>query len=653
MFYEVLPAKVFRKSPKLEDGILTYSYPKNLKKGTLVEIPLGKNSTLGIVYRKVEAPSGDFKLKDIVRPLYDTPLPTYLLNAMLWLSKYYLVSMPQVVSLFLPNTLEKRHQIAETAEKSIKITKKPEKIPLNPAQKRALDALGAVKTNTKLLHGITGSGKTNIYLTLAMAEFKANRSTILLVPEIALTSQLVSIFKQTFSENIVLIHSKQTEKTRRNTFEKLLHSKTPKIVIGPRSALFAPLENLGLVIIDEAHESTYFQDQTPKYSALRLTSFIAKTKNISCVLGTATPKVEDYFLAKSKNSLVTLKEKAKETAIKPKIEIIDFKDRTKFIENRYFSSPLLSKIHENLEHGRQTLIYHNRRGSAPLTICENCGFEALCPNCFLPLTLHSDSYRLICHSCGHSEKVPVSCPNCKHSEIIHKGFGTKLLETELKKLFKTATIARFDGDTEKSATLDALYEEVRRGEIDIIIGTQTVAKGLDLPNLATVGIVQADSGLSLPDYSSEERTFDLINQVLGRIGRGHIEEADAFIQTYHPESIAIKTAVDSDYEAFYEYLIKKRKKSHLPPFFYLAKISVVYKTEKTALSKIKEVYKALKKKENIYLSAPTPAFHERLSTGYNWQIVVKSANRSSLTDAIRSLETFPNLRISLDPPSLL
>lgn len=650
MYFEVLPAKVFRKSPHLEDGILTYSFPEDLAPGTIVEIPLGKYSTVGVVYKKVKKPEGDFKIKEIIKKLYENPLPEHLLKSILWLSSYYLVPLPQVVSLFLPNTLEKKHKIATDDAKS---DLKNIDIPLNSAQKSALKSLNEIESNTKLLHGVTGSGKTNIYLTLAKKTFKSGQSTILLVPEIALTSQLVSIFKETFCENVVLIHSKQTDKTRRETFEKVLSSDSPKIVIGPRSALFSPLKNLGLIIVDEAHESTYFQDQTPKYSAIRLASFIAKARDISCILGTATPKVEDYYLAKTHGSLVVLKEKAKETSIKPDIKIIDLKNRDEFTANRYFSNTLINKIEENLKNGRQTLIYHNRRGSAPLTICESCGYEALCPNCFLPLTLHADSYKLICHTCGYKDKVPTSCPNCKHAEIIHKGFGTKLLETELKRLFKNATIARFDGDNEKDKTLDSLYKDVKSGKIDIIIGTQTVTKGLDLPKLATVGVVQADSGLSLPDYSSEERTFDLLNQVIGRVGRGHIEEASAYIQTFHPESPVIKAAINSDYESFYEYIIKKRQKSHLPPFFYIAKISVVYKTEKTAISKIKEAYKALKPLENVYLSAPTPAFHERLPSGFCWQIVAKSSNRKSLTDAIKSLETFPDIRLSIDPPSLL
>lgn len=650
MYFEVLPAKVFKKSPLLEDGILTYTFVRNLPVGTIVEIPLGKTTTIGIIYRKINHFTANFKVKSIIRPLYDTPLPSHLLKSIIWLSEYYLTPLPQVVNLFLPSTLSNRHRLAQPATTAITPYTS---ITLNSAQEKAVASLIEAKPNTKLLHGITGSGKTNIYLSFALEAFKNGRSTILLVPEIALTSQLVAVFQQTFSKDIVLIHSKQTAKIRRDNFEQLLLSTTPKIIIGPRSALFAPVKNLGLIIIDEAHEPTYFQDQAPKYSALRLASFIAKTLDIFCIQGTATPKIEDYYLAKSHQSLVTLTEKAKSTAIQPEVKIIDFKDRSLFTENRYFSSPLLDQIRTNLNHQYQTLIYHNRRGSAPLTICENCGWQALCKNCFLPLTLHSDSYQLICHTCGYQTKIPTSCPECHHPEIIHKGFGTKLLESELRRLFKTAKIARFDGDNDKKNSLDALYEQVKSGDIDIIIGTQTIAKGLDLPKLATIGIVQADSGLSLPDFSTEERTFSLINQVLGRIGRGHLSIANAYIQTFHPDDPAIDYAIQSNYAAFYDYLIQRRKTGHFPPFTYLAKLSVVYKTERAALAKIKSVHQALRSKPNIYLSAPTPAFHEHTSSGFCWQIVVKSGNRQSLLAAIRSLDDFPDLRISIDPPSLL
>lgn len=650
MFYEVLPAKVFRKSPKLSDGILTYSSEEKLQPGTIVEIPLGKSTTFGVIYQKADENSIDFKVKPITSVLYPEPLPIHLVKAMVWLSEYYLVPLPQVVSLFLPNTLSKKHKI-KTSDTCSEI--KDLEIPLNSAQKAALLGLKSIKNSTKLLHGVTGSGKTNIYLKLAIEAFKNGQSAILLVPEISLTSQLVQVFSKTFTDNVILIHSKQTDKTRRDTWEKILADDQPKVIIGPRSAIFAPLKNLGLIIIDEAHESTYFQDQAPKYSALRLASFIAKTAKISCLLGTATPLISDYCLAKKSDSLVEIKEKAKPEIVKTSVKIVDFKDRETFGKNRYFSTPLLEQIEENLKNGYQTLIYHNRRGSAPLTICEHCGWQALCPNCLLPLTLHTDLYKLVCHTCGFRDKVPVSCPSCKHPDILHKGFGTKMLESELRRLFKNAKIARFDADNDKDSSLDKLYDDVKTGNFDIIIGTQTVARGLDLPHLATVGVVQADSGLSLPDYSSEERTFHLLTQVLGRIGRGHIKKATAIIQTYQPDSLAIKCAITGDYEAFYNYLIEKRKKTHFPPFFYIAKVSIVFKTEKTTLSKIKKVYQDLRAKEGIFLSAPTPAFHEHTTSGYTWQIIIKSTNRQAILDAISSLDSYAELRFVIDPPSLL
>lgn len=649
MYFEVLPAKVFRKSPDLDDGILTYSSDLSLAPGQIVEIPLGKKSTVGIVYKKVPEP--DFKTKLISRLLYETPLPNYLLKSIIWLSEYYLAPLPQVVSLFLPNNLLTKHKMPS---EQIFTSLSTSVIPLNSAQKNALKLIKQTTVSTKLLHGITGSGKTNIYLELAKEAFENNRSTILLVPEIALTSQLVQIFSKTFGKNVVLIHSRQTDKTRRDTWEKILTSKSPMVVIGPRSALFSPLKNLGLIIIDEAHESAYFQDQSPRYHALRLASFIAKTQKITCLLGTATPLIQDFYLAKQKDSLITLDKKAKESASdKIDVKIIDFKEHSNFKKNRYFSDSLLSEISDNLEKGYQTLIYHNRRGSAPLTICENCGWQALCPNCFLPMTLHSDSFRLVCHTCGHAEKVPTTCPNCHHPEIIHKGFGTKLLETELKKLFKTAKIARFDADNDKKTSLDALYNEVKSGDIDIIIGTQTVARGLDLPKLATVGVVQADSGLSLPDFSAEERTFELLTQVLGRVGRGHIKKATAVIQTYQPESPVITSAIKNDYLGFYNYLIRKRQKAHLPPFFYLARVSVVYKTEQTSVKKIRQIYRELKKQDGIYLSAPAPAFHEHTTSGFTWQIILKSTSRKNLIQAIKNLSSYADIRFVIDPPSLL
>jgi len=679
MYYEVIPTTTFKKSPLFSDGLLTYSFDQNLAPGTIVSIPLGKKTALGIIYRKISTPTDqNFIIKSINKIVHPIPLPNHLLKSLAWLSSYYLNPVAKTANLFLPLGIEKNRRkkspvtppvattineaplTASVASLSSPVippitTTDAHQIPLNSAQKQALTELHKIKTHTKLLHGITGSGKTNIYLKLASQVFSSNQSVILLVPEISLTPQLVGRFQEHFGTQVISLHSKLTEAERHLIWQRIHEAdqSTPFVVIGPRSALFSPLKNLGLIIIDEAHEPSFYQDTSPRYHALRLASFMAQILKIDCLLGTATPRVEDYFLAQKNHAYVALSEKAKTITSQTKISLIDLKDRALFTKNRYFSDALLQDIENNLRQHKQTLLFHNRRGSAPLTLCEHCGYQALCPNCLLPLTLHSDSYQLICHTCGHHEPVPSTCPVCHHGSLIHKGFGTKLLESELKKFFKSARIARFDADNTTADSLTQNFEAVKNGDIDIIIGTQTIAKGLDLPLLNTVGIVQADANLNLPDYAAEERTFQLITQVIGRVGRGHTDINHVFLQTFQPEHPVILAAKSLDYAKFADYLLKKRQLSHLPPFFYLLRISIVKKTEDLTIKKIMELHRALKKFPDVYLSAPTPSFHEYTPSGYSWQIIVKAKKRDSLTHLIESLDQYPEIRFAIDPPSLI
>ena len=648
MFYEVIPGKVFGKA----GGVLTYESDNSLVPGQIVVVPLGRGKAVGVVSKKVAQP--DFATKKILQVLYSTPLPAHLIATAKFVAEYYQVPLASTLGLILPNGVEKKRRKTEQMFGNIAKTEQAAanaEIPLNQAQKKALEALKKATGATKLLHGVTGSGKTNIYLKMAKNALLAQRSTILLVPEIALTGQLVRVFEKYFGDKVVLIHSRQTEAERHLIFNSLLETDEPKIIIGPRSALFAPLKNLGLIIIDEAHEGTYHQENAPKYSAIRVASYMAGKLGIDLILGSATPTVEDYYLAEKKGALVILKEKAKTTAVKPEIKIIDLKNRDNFSKNRYFSNSLLAAIKNNLEQGQQTLIFHNRRGSAPLTICEDCGEEMLCPNCFLPLTLHADSYELACHTCGHTERVPLNCPKCGAPRIIHKGFGTKLLESELKKLFPSARVQRFDADNKKNEGLDATYTEVRDGKVDILVGTQTLAKGLDLPRLATVGVAQADAGLNLPDFMAEERTFQLITQVIGRVGRGHSDKAEAFIQTFRPESPVINMAVESDYFGFYEYTVKKRRKAGFPPFMFMAKLEITMKTEAIVLKKVRATVVSLTRDKRLLVSPPMPAFHEHTSRGYTWQIVVRAKSRKVLIEACKDLD--PNFRVTFDPVGLL
>lgn len=643
-YYLIAPAKTFHSS----DNLLTYSSETPLKIGQIVEIPLGRQSTIGIVVKNTTQPN--FDTKSITKIIYEQPLPKKLVDALFWLSSYYRCPLSTVIQAALPRgiTKNRRGKLPEAPN----IT--PIDNPLNSAQRAAIRAIEENPANTILLHGITGSGKTNIYIELCARTLAKNQSVILLVPEIALTSQLVRNFQQHF-KNITLLHSNLTESLRHQLWEKILTDNQPQVIIGPRSALFAPVQDLGLIIIDEAHEPAYHQEQNPKYSASLLAGKLAKT-----VLGTATPLISDYYLCKSHNAIVEINQLAIESDKHTNISVIDLKDRSDFTKSRILSNQLIESIKASLANHTQSMLFHNRRGTAPMTICDKCGWQALCPNCFLPLVLHADAFQMRCHTCARNFPVPTACPECKNASIHHKGFGTKLIEDELHRLFPSAKIARFDMDTDDDLKLTKIYDEVYRGDYDIIVGTQMIAKGFDFPRLTTLGIVQADAGLSLPDFSSEERTFQLITQVIGRAKRGH-QNSNIFIQSFQPDHPIISLASQSDYASFYNYLVQKRQQSKLPPYSFLLKLSVTYKTEAATVKNIRTLYKKviqtakqLQIPENrIVVSPPMPAFHERTSTGYTWQLVIKAKSRQNLLDIFDHLPKNNYLHYDFDPISLL
>ena len=642
-YYLIAPAKTFHNS----DSLLTYESEQKLAIGQIVTIPLGKQSTLGIVMQKCDKP--EFQTKAILNILYDEALPPKLTKALSWLSDYYRAPMSSVIQAVLPRGITKKRR--DKLEKLPEVEKIKDN-PLNSAQKQAIAEIEQNSSRTVLLHGITGSGKTNVYIDLAEKRLSQGESVILLVPEIALTSQLVRNFRAHF-DNIYLLHSAQSESLRHQIWEKILKTNEPSVIIGPRSALFAPIHDLGLIIIDEAHEPSFMQDQNPKYSALRLAPQLAKT-----VLGSATPLISDYYIAKSHEAITTLDELAIKSTKKADIFLLDLKARQNFTRSRLISNQLLESIQESLDNHTQAMLFHNRRGTAPITICDKCGWQALCPTCFLPLVLHADKYAMTCHTCGKNFPVPTSCPKCENASIHHKGFGTKLLEQEISRLFPKARIARFDADTENDKQLNKIYDDVHDGKYDIIIGTQMIAKGFDFPLLTTLGIVQADAGLSLPDFSSEERTFELITQVIGRAKRGH-QDSKIFVQSFQPEHPIIEFAIKSDYSALYEYLVQKRRQSKLPPYTFLLKLSVTYKTENAAVRNIRELYKKVIQSANLLevdqfsVTPPMPAFHERSSTGYTWQLLLKAKKRQDLLNIFDQLPNTQYLHFTFDPISLL
>lgn len=644
-YYLVAPAKSFHQS----ENLLTYESEAPLAVGQIVEIPLGKQSSIGVIAESVKKP--DFATKPISRVLYETPLPKQITKAIFWLADYYCCPLSSIISAALPRGITKNRR-AKAALADNPIFSPDADNPLNTQQKSAIKEIESNPANTVLLHGITGSGKTNVYIELAKHQLEAGKSVILLVPEIALTSQLVQNF-QRFFKDVILLHSEQTEAVRHQLWQQALETDTPQIVIGPRSALFAPVKDLGLIIIDEAHEPAYHQDQNPKYSALRLASQMSKT-----VLGSATPLVSDYYVCKQHAAIISLDELAIKNDKSAEISVVDFKNRADFTRNRILSNQLIESIQYSLDAGQQSLIFHNRRGTAPLTICDKCGWQALCENCLLPLVLHADKYQLSCHTCGRHFPVPTACPECGNASIHHKGFGTKLIEEELRKLFPRAKIGRFDADTASDQQLNKVYTEVKNGGYDILVGTQMLAKGFDFPKLSTLGVIQADAGLNLPDFSSEERTYQLLTQVIGRANRGH-QNSHIFIQTFQPDQKIIQFATSGNYADFYNYLLEKRHIAKLPPYTFLLKLSLKFKTEKATVTNAQKLFRQIQKiirtdnLSQIYVTPPMPAFHEREHTGYTWQIVIKAKSRKNLVTIFDQLDKSSYLHYDFDPYTLL
>lgn len=629
---------------------LTYQSELQLAPGQVVSVSVGTKQVPAVLLRSVMKP--EFETKNIDSVVTKYSLPIQLLDLHAWLANYYVSHPVNVWQTMLPNGILKKRRIS--TKKHSQHLRDRTHIVLNRAQKQAFSEITSQPTGTSLLHGITGSGKTAVYIELAKKTLEEGRSAIVLVPEIALTSQIVADFSTHF-EDILVTHSTMTEAARHAIWTEALTSSKPRVVIGPRSALFTPLVDIGLIVIDESHEPSYKQEKSPRYSALRAASVLATAHKAKLVLGSATPSVTDYFLA-SKNdaaSIVRLDSLAREHAVLPEVSIVDMTKHRNFNRSQILSDLMITQLSEAIESGHQTLLFHNRRGSAPLTLCDNCGWSAACPRCYSPLTLHNDKYHLRCHICNHTERVPTSCPECGGADIIHKGIGTKRIEEEIRKLFPKSKVARFDGDSDKGETVDSQYQALYDGDIDIIIGTQVIAKGLDLPKLRFVGVIQADSGLALPDYQSPERVFQLLAQVSGRVGRNE-HKSRVVIQSYQPEHASVKFGITRNYGSFYEYAIKERKRANFPPFSFLLKITCTYKSERASINASQALARQIRPflAKDMQLLGPAPAFYERVRDSYRWQLVIKSPRRSDLASLIEHIPP-THWQYELDPNSLL
>jgi len=642
-YYEVAPTKIVRAG----SDFFTYHHEQILQPGQLVVVPVGSSFLAGVVLKSAQKPAYD--TRPIEQILAIPPLPLPLLKTALWLKDYYAAPLALALQTILPRGLTKKRRALPAPNRAI--SRSRTNYLLNPDQQSAVETLLKNTSQTALLHGVTGSGKTAIYIEYAKHILAQNKSVIVLVPEIALTSQLIAEFEQHFA-SILLTHSQQTEAERHRIWLDALHSRQPRVAIGPRSALFLPLNRVGAIIIDEAHEPSFKQDQSPKYSALRTAAMLGKYHGAPVVQGSATPLISEYYLAKQTQSPIITLAKRAQPATPPRIAVVDMTSRLNFTRHRFLSDPLIACVENTLKNQRQTLLFHNRRGSASTTLCTNCGWSAICQRCFVPLTLHADKHLLQCHICGVTAPVPTSCPDCSQTDIVHKGIGTKLIETEIKKLFPHAAIARFDGDTAAAQTLEKRYQELYDGAIDIIIGTQVVAKGLDLPHLAAVGVIQADAGLALPDFMARERTFQLLAQVVGRVGRTN-QQTDVVVQSYQPQDETIRCGTAQNYAEFYTAELARRRKSNFPPYTHLLKLTCIYKTEAAAIKNSQKLAALLRQTyRDITIFGAAPAFYERQRGTYRWQIIVKSPKRAVLLEIIKNLPA-AHWQHDIDPINLL
>jgi primosomal protein N' (replication factor Y) len=642
-YYEVAPA--YR---QLHSNLpLTYQSEKIIQSGAIVVVKIRNVVVVGIVIKQVPAPK--FATQSIIE-ITLLHLEKYHFDLLLWLMDYYPASIGSLAQLFVPNTLKD-----PSTNDNVQNPTLLDLPPLTIQQKEVLETIERSVSRTFLLHGDTATGKSRVYIELTRKALKANKSALILTPEISLTPQLVENFEKSLGRSILVTHSNLTTAQKRKLWLQIARAKEPVVVVGPRSALFMPIKNLGLIVIDEAHETAYKQEQQPRYQTSRVASKLAELSKAQLIFGSATPLISDYYIASQKNIPIlrmTEKPLAQKNNTGPVIKMVNLTDKTERSAYSLLSNSLLTEIQKALKAGEQSLIFLNRRGSARVILCQTCAWQAHCPRCDLPYTYHSDAHILRCHTCGRTDSAPSICPTCGSSDIIFKSPGTKTIADNLSRIFPDAVIARFDKDNLKSEKFEARFHELQTGGIDIMVGTQLVAKGHDLPRLSCVGILVADSELTFPDFSSEERSYQLVKQLIGRVGRGH-RSGSVVIQTYDENNAAIKAASGGmDWVDFYHQQLQVRKKFGFPPFAHFLKIEVS-RTTKKGTEKAAEKIAFFLREKNIPLQVlgPHPSFIEKRAGKWVWQIIVSSKQRSVLVDLTRELPL--QCSYDLDPSNLL
>lgn len=630
-----------------------------------VFIPAGiskgvKNKTETVIYigQNLE---GKFD-KEPYRSIYELVKNNNGLNTKNFLNKEYNLSLSSINTmlkhgfLLADEKVVNRYNVRQYSEYSKKI--------LNDEQQKAVDKILNSEESMFLIHGVTGSGKTEIYMHLVEESIKNDKESIILVPEIALTPQMVERFKGRFGKDISVFHSKLSDGERYDEWVRIKSGKV-KVAIGARSAIFLPFKNIGLIVIDEEHESSYKSDSNPKYNAREIGEMKCKLHGCKLVLGSATPSIESYYRCeKGDIELITIKNRA-DGALMPEIEIVDMRQELMNNNRSMFSKSLYERINESLNNKEQIIIFLNRRGFSTFVSCRKCGYVFKCSNCDISLTYHHNSSNLICHYCGSKQGVPKICPKCSSKYVKYFGVGTEKVEQEIKKYFPSARTLRMDFDTtRRKNSYEDIYKTFKEGKADILVGTQMVAKGLDFKNVTLVGVVAADLSLNLPDFRSTERTYQLITQVSGRAGRGQ-KRGKVVVQTYNPENYSIKYASDNNYKDFYKEELNIRETMEYPPFSDILLINMSSKNENILIKNTQNVgiflRNLLEKNDKIKMLGPCPCEISKIKELYRWQIILKGKINPDFAQNIRKTvydllkDVYNDIRVSIDtnPNSLL
>src|SRR3989440_727235 len=648
-----------------QTGLFDYAVPEAvtglIEVGHRVRVPFGKRTVTGFVYALEQGPTV-LELKPIEALLDAEPvLPSPLVELAGFVAAHYLVPLDEVIRAIVPprvravvhRSVKRRRQsriLRQAAAVSV-----PEAIVLEPAQQavreRIAIALSRQESDVFLLHGVTASGKTEVYLALLEQVLAGGGQGLVLVPEIALTPQTVGRFAARFPGRLAVLHSGLTEAERAAEWWRIRRGEAD-IVIGPRAAVFAPLPRLRLILIDEEESSAFKQERMPRYHAPTVARWLARRTRSVLVLGSATPSVATYSVALSgREHLLELPHRAQGRALPP-VTIVDMRTELAAQQFSPLSRELQAAVGGSLERQEQSILFLNRRGLATFVLCRDCGAVRECPHCSVALVYHASLNRLQCHYCGSLEPMPRRCPACGSRYIKRFGIGTERVEHEVRALFPSARVLRLDRDVMKTAdAADLVFDRMVSGEADVLVGTQVVAKGLDLPRVTTVGVVNADTGLHFPDYRSSERTFSLLTQVAGRAGRG-TRASQVFIQTYTPDHPAIRHARYHDYRGFYREELEVRRAYRFPPYSELIVATYGHRDEARAQLEAKTAAEhlsatiALLNLGDIEVLGPSPAFVYRLKDEFRFEVTLKG------TDLHRAADGLPRGRgwsLDVDP----